>query len=162
MTEESNILVTQEPAAEYGANSYLDVMTFLHTMKLSPETKEKVGRRLVLEVTAKNLSKAFSRLDYLATLQAGWDGEGALPISRKVLNNAKSVLLISDDKDWAVWMIGPDTNATIGLQSKKTGACISLGSEDYSYYVDMNGKELHRSHVKFTPQDFLNTIREIG
>ena len=92
-----------EPTVAYGTNSYADVMYMLHTMPISPEVKERVARRLTLEVTGKNLSKAFARLDHLATLEKDWNGEGALPISRAVINNLKSVLAISDDEDWEYW-----------------------------------------------------------
>lgn len=152
----------QEPALAYRTNSYADVMFFLHTMRITPEVKEQVGRRLVLEVTSKYLAKAFARLDHLAELEKDWDGEGALPISRKVLDNVKRVLLISEDEDWKNWMIGPDTNATLGLQSKITDACISIGSDDFSYYAQVNGKEIHGSHVVFKPSSFLKIMREIG
>ena len=162
MEEYEDMMTAQEPMMAYGTNSYADVMYLIHTMRMTPEVKEKVGRRLVLEVTAEHLSKAFSCLDDLAMLEKNWDGEGALPISRKVLNNVKSVLLISNDEDWKEWMIGPDTNATIGLQSKATGACVSIGDEEYSYYADVDGKELHGNHLKFTPDSFLQTLREIS
>lgn len=160
--EDNSHFTASEPAVAYGSNSYADVMFFLHTMRISPDVKERVGRRLVLEVTSKNLAKAYARLDHLATLEKDWDGEGALPISRKVLNNVKSVLLISDDEDWKDWMIGPDSNATLGLQSKATDACISIGSEEFSYYAEINGKEYHGNHVLFTPSAFLETMRELG
>lgn len=109
-----------------------------------------------------NISKAYERLDYLATLENDWDGEGAMPISRQVLNNMKNVLLISKDKDLKNWMIGPDTNAALGLQSKLTDACISVGANEYSYYADINGVECHGNHMAFTPSAFLNTMRAIG
>lgn len=155
-------MTATEPVAAYGTNSYADVMHFLHTMSISPEVKEKVGRRLVLEVKGKYLSKAFARLDHLATLEQDWDGHGALPISRRVLNNVKSVLAISDDIDWKEWMIGPDANATLGLQSKSTMACISIGAEDYSYYAEIDGKEYSGNHLKFTPETFLGTMRTLA
>lgn len=160
--EVNDTMIASEPVAAYGANSYIDVMNFLHTMNISPEVKEKVGRRLVLEVTGKYLSKAFARLDHLATLEKGWDGYGALPISHRVLSNMKKVLAISDDDDWKEWMIGPNTNATLGLQSKSTMACISIGASDYSYYAEIGGKEYSANHLKFTPESFLSTMRTIA
>ncbi len=162
LMEDNNRLVANEPAAAYGTTSYTDVMYLLHTMRMSPEVKEKVGHRLVLEVTSENLAKAYARLDYLATLEKDWDGEGALPISRQVLNNVKNTLLISEDNDWKDWMIGPDTNATLGLQSKKTDACMSIGADDYSYYAVIDGKEYYSNHVSFSPSSFLDVMRKIG
>ena len=160
--EDKSHFTVKEPVPTFGTNSYTDVMYFLNTMRISPEVKEKVGRRLVLEVTAKNLAKAYARLDYLATLEKNWDGEGAFPISRKVLNNLKNVLLISDDDDWERWMIGPEPSGSVGLQSKMTDACISIGSEDYSYYAEIKDQEHHGNHVLFTPSAFLETMRKIG
>ncbi len=159
---DDDVLMAAEPVVAYGTNSYADVMYMLHTMPITHEVKEQVARRLVLEVTGKHLSKAFARLDDLAGLQKNWDGEGALPISRRVLNNVKSVLAISEDEDWEGWMIGPDTNATLGLQSKNTDACISIGNEEYSYYADIDGKEYHSNHVKFTPSSLLSLMRRLG
>ena len=72
--ETNDAMKASEPVAAYGTNSYADVMYFLHTMSLSPEVKEKVGRRLVLEVRGKYLSKAFSRLDHLEC-EEGWNVE---------------------------------------------------------------------------------------
>ena len=160
--EDNSQLTVNEPNGGYSTNSYSDVMYFLHTIRMSPEVKEKVGHRLVLEVSSKNLTKAYDRLDYLASLEKDWDGEGALPISRQVLNNVKNVLFISEDEDWQDWMIGPDTNAALGLQSKVTDACISVGDKEYSFYADINGVEYHGNHVAFTPSAFLDTMREIG
>ena len=109
-----------------------------------------------------NISRAYEQLDYLATLEKDWDGEGAMPISRQVLNNMKNVLLISKDEDLKNWMIGPDTNATVGLQSKVTDACISVGTKEYSYYAEINGKEFYGNHIAFTPFALLETMRNIG
>ena len=78
------------------------------------------------------------------------------------MNNIKQVLLISDDADWKNWMISPDGNATLGLQSKETRALISLGRWEFSYFVKRNGKKYGESHVDFTPEVFLNTMRRIG
>jgi len=103
----------------------MDVMTFLHSMPMTHTVKEQVALRLVKEVTEPALSRAFDTVDELSRLQENWDGEGALPISPRVLRNIKDVLLISDNSDWENWMMGPETNATIGLQSKLSRALVS-------------------------------------
>lgn len=160
--DNNDVVSVQEPAVAYGVNSYAEVMYLIHTMNITPEVKERVGRRLVVEVTGKYLSKAFARLDHLAQLKRDWDGHGALPISPCVLNNVKSVLSISDDEDWKDWLIGPDSNATLGLQSKATRAAISIGKEEYSYYARINGKRYGESHVNFSPEAFLETMRQLS
>ena len=160
MESEDNI-TANEPVAAYGTNSYTDVMYFLHSMRITPEVKEKVGRRLVQEVTDKHLANAFARLDHLATLTDGWAGDGSYAVSRQVLNNIKSVLLISNDGDWEKWMISPDVNATLGLQSKSSGGNISIGTDEFSYYAEKNGKEYHASHVPFNSESLLEIMRKI-
>ena len=159
---EDNITTTvSEPAASYPMTSYMDAMAMIHTMHLSREDKERVGRRLVIETTEANLSNAFETLEHLSTLQYGWDGDGALPISRKVFNNLRNVLLISD-ADWSKWMISPDGNATIMLQSSKRRASISVGAEEFSYYLKVDGKREGESHVDFNAMKFLSIMRELN
>lgn len=160
--DNSHQITAQEPMAAYGTNTYADVLYFIHSMPITPEVKEQVGRRLVLEVTGKYLSKAFARLDHLAQLKADWDGHGALPISRQVISNVKQVLAISDEEDWKEWLIGPDSNATLGLQAKSSKAAMSIGVDEYSYFAKIDGKRQGESHVKFTPETFLDTMRRIS
>lgn len=150
-----------EPAIAFGTNSYIEVMNFLHSMPITRKVKRQVAIRLVKEVSEPALADAFDKLDELSQLKKDWDGEGALPISPRVLKNMKDVLLISDNDDWENWMFGPEVNATIGLQSKNSRACVSLGAEEFSYYVRKNGERIAASHVPFTPTEFLNMLREI-
>ena len=159
---EDKSMVAAEPAVAYPMTSYADAMAMIHTMHLSRADKEKVARRLTIEVSEPFIADAFERIDHLATLQKDWDGEGALPVSPRVLNNLRQVLMISDNTDWKHWAISPDSNATVGLQSSATRACISLGAREFSYFARINGRRLGDSHVDFTPEAFLRLMREIG
>ena len=160
--EDNNILKASEPAAAYPMTSYADVMYYLHTIDISKDDKEKVLERLTLEVKGKNLSKIFEQLNHLRTLQHDWDGRGALPISRKVINNVKMVLAISDDDDWNNWMVSPNVNATVMLQSNKRRASISLGAEEYSYYARLDGKDIGENHIDFNPDGFLTLMKSLN
>lgn len=141
--------------------SYADVMGYLHRIRISPEVKESVAKRLMVEVTGENLSKAFARLDYLCQLKDGWDGYGGRKISYQVIDNLRQVLLISDDKDWEDWMIAPASNGTVGLQSKLSIASISMGNKEYSYYSCRDGNEDWGDLVPFRPSEFLEVMRRI-
>ena len=105
-----------------------------------------------------NVSKAYERIDHLSTLQKDWDGHGALPISYKVLENIKRVLMLSQNSDWEHWMIAPDTNATLSIESETTGAVISLGAYEYSYFAMMDGVRYGESHINFDPEPFLELM----
>ncbi len=146
---------TANPVANFPFATYADVMYYLHTIRITPEDKQKVVHRLSEEISGKNLSRIYSRLDYLSTLKDDWDGEGALPVSKRVIDNLKSVLLISLDADWQDWLVGADANAALGLQSDKTNACISLGAKEFSYYARINGKRLGESHINFNSEKYI-------
>ena len=160
--EDNNIKMASEPAVAYPITSYTDVMEYIHSIHISREDKEKVAQRLTVEVTQPALAEAYDRIDHLSTLGIDWDGHGALPISFRVLKNIKSVLMISQNSDWEHWMIAPDTNATIDLESETTGAVISLGAYEYSYFAKVNGERLGESHVDFKPETFLELMRKLG
>ena len=151
-----------EPIVAYSTTSYNDVMNYLHSIRLSREDKERVGRRLVVEVTEPALADAYDQIDHLSTLPQNWDGEGALPISKRVLDNLRQVLMVSDNADWEHWAISPDSTATVGLQSTTSRAFLSLGSREYSYYARKDGRRIGESHVPFAPESFLQVMRQIG
>ncbi len=142
--------------------SYFDVMAYIHSAPITWEEKKDIGLRLIAETSESALKGAYDKIEELSKLEADWAGEGSLPISQKVLDNIKRVLCISKNSDWMEWMIGPDVNATIGLQSKTNRALMSLGANEFSYYVRKNGVRMAASHVDFTPEAFLNVLRQIG
>ena len=149
-----------EAAVAYGTNTYDTVMYLLHTMPITLEVKKQVAHRLTLEVTGKNLSRTFSQLDHLASLPEDWDGRGALPISRKVINNVKQVLAISDDSDWEDWVVSPGTNATLYLVSERNRASVSIGVDEYSYYARINGKDIGENHIAYDSAGLLSVMQK--
>lgn len=152
----------KEPVAANPTTSYADLMAYIHSIHISREDKEKVARRLTVEVTNPALAEAYDRIDHLSTLSKDWDGHGALPVSHHVLDNIKRVLMISQNSDWEHWMIAPDTNATLVLESENTEAVISLGVREYSYYAIINGVRYGESHIDFNPESFLELMNKIG
>lgn len=160
--EENESMIASEPAIAYATTSYADVMDYIHSIHISREDKEKVAQRLSFEVTQPALRDAYERVDHLATLQKDWDGRGALPISHKVLNNIKQILMFSRNSDWEHWMMAPDVNATVGLQSDRTGAVVSIGAYEFSYYARIDGMRYGESHVDFDPEVLLGLMRKLG
>ena len=160
--ENNEGIIASEPVAAYRTNSYAEVMTYLHSIRITPEVKESVARRLLVEVTEPYLAKSFARLDELSQLKADWDGRGAKKPSYLVIQNLRDVLLISDNADWEYWMISPDTNGALGLQSKRGVASISVGDREFSYYSETKNGEEGKSHVMFTPERLLSIMRKIA
>ena len=162
MEDNGVIKRVEEPAVAYSSASYADVMEYIHSLHISHADKERVAKRLALEVSQPALSAAYERVDHLSSLKSNWDGRGALAISPKIIKNIKSVLLLSENADWEHWMIAPDTNATIGLESETTGAVISLGAYEYSYFARIDGVRHGESHIQFSPESFLELMRKFG
>ncbi len=160
--DDNGAMMAAEPAVAYSTTSYTDVMSYLHSIRITPAVKESVARRLLIEVTEPDLAKTFARLDHLSQLKTDWDGRGARKISFAVLDNLRKVLLISDNDDWKYWMISPAPNGSLSLQSKRHTASISVGDEDYSYYSSKENIEEGESHLKFTPNGLLNIMRRIA
>ena len=159
--EDNKTTMASEPVAAYPMTSYMDAMAMIHTMHLTREDKERVGRRLVVETTEANLSKAFERIDHLGQLKDDWDGYGAKKISYYVLRNLRDVLLISDNDDWENWMISPAPDGTLSLQSKCHTSSISVGDKEFSYYSAAGDMEDWADNVTFTPYSFLEVMRKI-
>ena len=153
--------MASEPSVAQPTTSYMDAMAMIHTMHLSREDKERVGRRLVVETTQANLSKAFDTLDHLYQLKDNWDGYGAKKISNYVLRNLRDVLLISENDDWENWMISPAPDGTLALQSKCHTSSISVGDREFSYYSAAGDIEDWADNVTFTPYSFLEVMRRI-
>jgi hypothetical protein len=158
---EDKPMMAEDPIVAYPVTSYADAMAMIHTMHLSREDKERVGRRLVLETTEKNLSNAFDRLEHLSMLEPGWAGDGTHSVSRRAINNLKDVLLISNDDDWEYWMISPAPNGSLGLQSKRHTASISVGDKEFSFYSETDKGEDWGDGITFTPSAILDIMRRI-
>lgn len=159
--EDNTETMANEPMTLHPMTSYNDVMGYLHRIHITPEVKKSVAHRLMVEVTGENLSKAFARLEHLSQLKPDWDGYGAPRISYKVIDNLRNVLLVSDDEDWKYWTISPASNGTLGLQSKRHIASISVGDKEFSFYYCFDGEENGGNHLEFSPSAFLNLMRRI-
>ena len=159
--EDNKTTVAAEPTVDYSMTSYNDVMSYLHSIRIAPEVKASVGRRLIVEVTEPYLSKAFDRIDHLSQLKDNWDGYGAKKISSYVLRNLREVLLISDNNDWENWTISPAPDGTLALQSKCHTSSISVGDKEFSYYSVAGSIEDWGDNVAFTPYSFLEIMRKI-
>lgn len=159
--EENNVVTVNEPAVAYGTKSYTDVMMMLYSMPITPEVKEHIGHRLVLEVREENLSKTIDRINHLAKLQDDWDGNGASRIHPKVISNIREVLLFSEGINWHDWTISPNVNGTLFLQSTEYVCSLSLGCDEYSYFCKKNGVREGESHLPFNAKAFLSTMQRL-
>ena len=99
---------------------------------------------------------------WLSNLQAGWDGAGARPVHKKVVQNVQRVIKAGISSDFQNWVLFPDDNGTLLMQSKDGMASISIGNNSYSFVCTQDGKIKAGESVKFSPMAVLNTIRTIA
>ena len=91
----------------------------------------------------------------------GWDGEDALPLNSIVVKNFKKVLQKSDDSQLEGWTIYPAANGTLLLQNKERKSGVNIGISGFSYYTIENGEAKGESHLRFSPQAILDTMKTI-
>lgn len=103
-----------------------------------------------------------SRVSFLSTLQQGWDGYGASPISNKVVANMNALLANIDEMDLAGWRALPEINGTISLQNDEKRAGIQVGDTAFSYFVISGNHVSGNDNVMFTIPTLLDVLRKIN
>jgi len=160
---EDNVSITvNEPVVARPMTSANDVMRYIHGINISREDKMTVGRLLIFEAENEYQADVLKRLDHLATLENNWDGYGASAVSPLVIDNLRSVVAASHNADWQYWIISPESNGALCLQSSKKMSSISLGDNEFSYYSCSPDKEVGEDHVPFTPMRLLGVMRKIA
>ena len=103
---------------------------------------------------SKEQAEQLDRVKELASLKKNWDGEGALPISKAVIKNAKSIISRSSDKALSMWTFFPEVNGTVILQKNDNSACISIGNKSFTA---INGNEV-KSQQPFSAKEVVSII----
>lgn len=98
----------------------------------------------------------------LAALPKGWDGADALPMNKKVVMNVQKLIKAGVSSDFKDWVLFPDDNGTMLLQSRNGDASISIGSNSYSFVCRKDGQLRTGEMVRFSPSSILKTIRAIA
>lgn len=106
--------------------------------------------------------RLWNRTEELAALPFGWDGSEAMPMERRAVENVKRLIKAGICSDFKGWMLFPDDNGTLLLQSVDGNASISIGNSSYSYASTKGGKTVVKEYVRFSPSSVLNTLRSIA
>ncbi len=117
---------------------------------------KKESKELTLSGDALRL---WNRTIELSNLQTGWDGADAQPMQEKALQNMQRVIKAGISPDFKDWVLFPDDNGTLLLQSKDGTASISIGNSTYSFVCVKDGNVQSGEALRFTPMAVLRTIR---
>lgn len=80
----------------------------------------------------------------------GWDGENAVPLTKKVIDNFNLILEQVDAHLLCNLTIYPETNGTLLIDSTKREAGISLGDNNFSYYEIDGDKVKGKNAIPFS------------
>ncbi len=106
--------------------------------------------------------RLWNRTAELAELHVGWDGADAMPMEKKSVRNMQRLILAGVSADFKDWVLFPDDNGTILMQSKDGTASISIGNNSYSYVYTKGGKVSAKENMRFSTSSALKLIREIA
>ena len=105
--------------------------------------------------------RLWKRAEELATLPAGWDGSEAIPIHKKAVQNVQRLIKAGLSSDFKNWVLFPDDNGTLLMQSKDGTSSISIGNNSYSFVSMKEGAVKAGELIKFTPASVLKTMRTV-
>lgn len=94
--------------------------------------------------------------------QEGWDGENAVPLTKKVVDNFNLMLEQLDIKMFQGLTIYPETNGSLLIDSTKREAGISLGEQKFSYYVISDDKVTGENSIPFSVKAISEVISMIN
>lgn len=123
----------------------------------SVEVRRNVAVAFAKKVRDAVYQEQLDRLAELASLKANWDDDGALPIENEVIQNVEQLIEQSDDNDLKKWVLFPDINGTILLESKSGDASISIGNKEFSFA----GSHLQGNNKKLSTASLLSVMRQI-
>lgn len=106
--------------------------------------------------------RMWNRIVELESLKPSWDGAGAAPMEKKVVENMKQLIKAGISSDFKNWVLFPDDNGTMLLQTREGNASISVGSNTYSF-VQIDGNDIRTGEkLRFSTSSLLKTIRAIA
>ena len=105
----------------------------------------------------------FDRLAELGSLKPGWDGEGSLPISLKVLTFVGGVLERTDAKLLKDWVIFPDARGYLYFDYThgKDIAGITISEKGMSAFVKKNSELRKYSFTELSEKKLLKVLEEV-
>ena len=155
-----------------GKNSpvtYDAVMTYLHSINMTIETKHSVGKSLVNEAKREDAQTKLQEqfrikkdLDLFATYKENWDGEGGLPVSTEALKNVESLLPYLSSRCLLQIDIYPENNGSLLIMWRTKEAGINIGNDTYTFYQINDNEVDGKSHLPFNIDDVIETAEKIA
>ena len=106
--------------------------------------------------------RLWNRTAELSVLTKGWDGASAMPIEKKAVQNMQRLIKAGTSEDFKDWVLFPDDNGTLLMQSKDGMASISIGNSSFSFVYTKGDKVNAGENIRFSALKVLKTLRDIA
>ena len=165
----ATMTTTERKVGTMATTPYDVVMTYLHSLNMTAETKRSVGHSLMDEARREDARLRMREqfrlkkdLELFATYKDNWDGDGGLPLSEDVLHNFEELLPYLSSNCLLQIDIYPENNGSLLVMWRNKEAGINIGSNTYTYY-QTNGDEVEgKSHLPFSVDDVLETAERLA
>lgn len=106
--------------------------------------------------------KMLNRLDELAKLSDGWDGEHSFHINHEVLGFVRKIITLSNDEMLTNWVLFPDSRGYLYLDytEGKNIAGITIANNQVAAFVKRNGELSKYKYDKLDTKNVLVLLEE--
>lgn len=154
---------------ERNTASFETVMAYLHSVNLTTEIKQSVGRSLIDEALREDASVKLQEqyrlkkdLELFETYKDDWDGEGGKPLNPDVILNFEALLPLLSSRCLLQIDVCPENNGSLLLMWRDKEAGINIGSTTYTYYQTVGDQVSGESHLPFDVDDVIQKAEKLA
>lgn len=116
----------------------------------------------VPEAAPSLVADMLKRLEELALLKEGWDGENSVSIDSGIQDFLRRVIMLSSDKELVNWVLFPDARGYLYLDytEGKNLAGITIAPHQIAAFIKRDGHLSKYNYDHLNEQDVLNLLEE--
>ena len=116
----------------------------------------------VPEAAPSLVADMLKRLEELALLKEGWDGENSVSIDSGIQDFLRRVIMLSSDKELVNWVLVPDARGYLYLDytEGKNLAGITIAPHQIVAFIKRDGHLSKYNYDHLNEQDVLNLLEE--
>ena len=117
----------------------------------------------VSETAPSLVADMLKRLEELALLKEGWDGENSVSIDSGIQDFLRRVIMLSSDKELVNWVLFPDARGYLYLDytEGKNLAGITIAPHRIAAFIKRDGHLSKYNYDHLNEQDVLNLLEEV-
>lgn len=119
---------------------------------------------ILTTVSENNGLRIWNRMDELSKLEAGWDGEGSVPMKEGAIRFLQDVISECDDALLKDWVLFPDGRGYLYLDytHNKDLAGITITDKAFVYFIKKDGKLEKKDNNDLQQETLINILRKVN